>query len=129
MFDLIEAAEDYPQYLPWCAGATILSRDDEIVSARILVNYHGVRFEFTTRNPKRRPEFLALRFTEGPFRRFEGEWQLKSLATDACRIDFRLQYEFDSVLIGKLAGPVFDHIANTMVTAFVNRAEELHRKQ
>jgi ribosome-associated toxin RatA of RatAB toxin-antitoxin module len=127
MFDLIERAEHYPLFLPWCADSTILSRDDDIVSARIGVDYHGVRFHFTTRNPKRRPEFLAVRFTEGPFRRFEGEWHLKPLAIDACRIDFILVYEFDTGLVARLAGPVFERIANTMVNAFVARAEEVHR--
>ena len=28
MFDLIEAAEHYPAFLPWCARATVLQRDD-----------------------------------------------------------------------------------------------------
>ena len=27
MFDLIEAAEHYPDFLPWCAAATIVERD------------------------------------------------------------------------------------------------------
>ena len=34
-FDLIERAENYPAFLPWCAGAVILERTDEIVAARI----------------------------------------------------------------------------------------------
>jgi len=61
MFDLIEAAEDYPTFLPWCAKAAILGRDEHVVVARITVNYHGVDFSFTTRNPKRRP--TGWRFT------------------------------------------------------------------
>src|SRR6202158_4534449 len=28
MFDLIEAAEHYPTFLPWCAKAAILARDE-----------------------------------------------------------------------------------------------------
>ncbi len=56
MFDLIEAAEDYPAFLPWCAGASILSRDENTVAAEITVDFHGVRFQLTTRNPKRRPD-------------------------------------------------------------------------
>ena len=58
MFDLIERAEHYPAFLPWCAAATILERDDAIVAARIAVAWHGVNFEIVTRNPKKRPEWL-----------------------------------------------------------------------
>ena len=39
---------------------------------------------------------------------------------------FRLHYEFASKLLEKLVGPVFGYIANTMVDAFVKRAEQLY---
>jgi ribosome-associated toxin RatA of RatAB toxin-antitoxin module len=122
MFDIIEAAEHYPAFLPWCAGATILLRDENVVVADIAVNYHGVRFGFTTRNPKRRPEWMAITLDRGPFRRFEGEWKLTSLAAAACKIEFTFRYEFDALPIRSLAAPVFDRIANSFVDAFVERA-------
>src|SRR4051794_29574094 len=125
MFDLIEAAEHYPVFLPWCASATVLARDEAVVRARIGIDFHGVRFQFVTRNPKRRPEHMSIAVEEGPFRRFEGEWRLNALAADACKIDFRLQYEFQSAVMAKVAGPVFERIANTMVNAFVARAERV----
>jgi ribosome-associated toxin RatA of RatAB toxin-antitoxin module len=126
MFDLIEAAEDYPAFLPWCASANILSRDDAIVAAEINVDFHGLRFQLTTRNPKRRPEFMAIVLERGPFRKFEGEWHLTPLAASACKIEFGLQYEFDSLLIGRIAGTVFDRITNTLVDAYVARARDVY---
>ena len=126
MFDLIEAAEDYPAFLPWCARASILSRDEAAVAAEITVDFHGVRFQLTTRNPKRRPEFMAIVLERGPFRKFEGEWRLTPLAPSACKIEFGLQYEFDSPLMGRLAGTVFDRITNTLVDAFVVRARDVY---
>ena len=100
--------------------------DEETVSARITVDYHGVRFHFATRNPKRRPEFMAIHLQQGPFRHFEGEWHLKRLAEDACRIEFALRYEFGSAVTARVAGPVFERIANTLVNAFVARADEVY---
>jgi ribosome-associated toxin RatA of RatAB toxin-antitoxin module len=29
VFDLIDAAERYPEFLPWCAAATILARNEQ----------------------------------------------------------------------------------------------------
>ena len=126
MFDLIEAAEHYPEFLPWCARATIVRRDDGIVVADIDVNVHGVRFGFRTRNPKRRPEWMAIEMERGPFRHFHGEWHLTPLAAHGCRIDFDLRYDVDRTLLGKIAGPVFDRVANTLVDAYVARADQLH---
>ncbi len=123
MFDLIEAAEHYPEFMPWCSAATVLARDDSVVVARISVDYHGARFAFTTRNPKRRPEWMAIGLEEGPFERFEGEWRIAPLGPDACRIEFELGYAFHSALLGRIAGPVFASIADTMVDAFARRAE------
>ena len=40
-FDLIEAAEHYPTFLPWCADAVILARNDKSVAARITIRRSG----------------------------------------------------------------------------------------
>jgi ribosome-associated toxin RatA of RatAB toxin-antitoxin module len=125
MFDLIEAAEFYPDFLPWCASAVILQRDDALVVARLRVAYLGARFEFTTRNPKRRPEFMAIGLEEGPFRRFEGSWHLKPLSSWGCRIEFALSYDFVHSVMGSLASPVFHRIADTLVDAFIQRADRV----
>lgn len=123
LFDLIEAAERYPLFLPWCAGATILARDDTLVSAELRVRLAGTQFEMRTRNPKRRPEWMAIHLESGPFRRFEGEWQLAPLGADACRVAFTLDYEFRHGFVTRAAAPVFDRIADSMVDAFVRQAE------
>jgi ribosome-associated toxin RatA of RatAB toxin-antitoxin module len=125
MFDLIEAVEDYPAFLPWCAGATVLTRDESVVIAKVSVDYHGLRLQFTTRNPKRRPETMAITLEQGPFRRFEGNWRLTPLAASACKIEFALWYEFDGAIARTLAGPVFARIADTMIDAFVARADSV----
>jgi ribosome-associated toxin RatA of RatAB toxin-antitoxin module len=129
MFDLIEAAEHYPQFLPWCAGTTILARDESVVVAEIRVDWHGVRFAFTTRNPKRRPTWLAVTLERGPFRRFEGEWNLAPLAESACKIEFVLRYDFEHALARSLSGRVFDGFAASFVDAYVARADALYGAQ
>lgn len=125
MFDLIEAAEDYPAFVPWCAGATILERDESVVVAVIRFRYHAVGFDFTTRNPKQRPHAMRITQARGPFQRFEGDWRLTELAPDACRIEFTLSYEFANPLLAKVAGPIFERMAGRMVDIFVARADAL----
>ena len=126
MFDLIEACEHYPDFLPWCSGATVIARDENTVVADITVNYLGVRFDFRTRNPKRRPTAMTIHLERGPFRHFDGVWELTPLAADGCRIDFGLRYDFDSTAMARVARPVFDRIANTLVDRFVARADQVH---
>ena len=125
LFAIIEAAEDYPAFLPWCGGATILERDEQVVAARIQIAWRGVRFSFVTRNPKRPPLWMAIGLEEGPFRRFDGQWNLTPLSEWGCRVEFTLSYEMNSAILSALAGPVFDHAVNTLVDAFIQRADQV----
>jgi ribosome-associated toxin RatA of RatAB toxin-antitoxin module len=56
----------------------------------------------------------------------EATWNFKALRADACKIDFDMQYEFSSVILEQIVGPVFGMIANTMVDSFCKRAEAVY---
>jgi ribosome-associated toxin RatA of RatAB toxin-antitoxin module/CRP-like cAMP-binding protein len=124
MFDLIEAAEHYPAFVPGCRAAQIIERDETVVAARLTLRSAGISIELETRNPKRRPTWMEVTLTRGPFRHFYGEWRLTPLNAAACRIDFTLAYELDGV-VGRVAAPVFARIADNLVDAFVVRAERV----
>ena len=128
MFALVDAVEAYPQFLPWCDGTHVSYRDAEKTRATLRINYHGARQSFTTENDKDAPRHMSVRLVEGPFRVLDGEWRFTALGDEACKIEFRLHYEFSSKLLERLVGPVFNYIANTMVDAFVKRAETLYAR-
>ena len=125
VFDMIEAAEHYPAFMPWCTKVVVLERTEELVAATLTLRFGGVQFDMTTRNPKRRPEWLRVRLDHGPFRRFDGDWRLLPLAADACKVEFDLTYDFGGGLVDRAAGRVFDGIADRIVDAFARRAEQM----
>jgi ribosome-associated toxin RatA of RatAB toxin-antitoxin module len=127
MFELVDGVETYPEFLPWCGGSEVLERSDVLTVAMLHINYHGIRSHFSTANEKQRPQSMKLRLREGPFRQLEGEWLFKALGEEACKIEFRLRYEFSSKLLEMALGPVFNHIANTFVDAFVKRAGQVYK--
>ena len=69
---------------------------------------------------------MRIRLVDGPFRRLEGAWHFRRLAETACKIEFRMHYDFSSKVFEKAIGPVFSHIANTFVDAFVRRAGQVY---
>ena len=69
---------------------------------------------------------MKILLVDGPFRRLEGAWHFRILAENACKIEFQLHYDFSSKVFEKVIGPVFSHIANTFVDAFVRRAAQVH---
>jgi ribosome-associated toxin RatA of RatAB toxin-antitoxin module len=123
VFDVIEAAEHYPAFMPWCARVVILERTEDLVAATLTLRLGGLEFDLTTRNPKRRPEWLHVRLERGPFRRFDGDWRVTSLAPEACKVEFDLSYEFAGALVDRAAGRLFDGIADRIIDAFAQRAE------
>ena len=125
MFDLVDRVELYPEFLPWCGGALILATREGGKTARLDIDYHGVRAHFTTDNANHPPESIVITLNNGPFRHMHGEWRFIALANDACKVEFELAYEFSTHLLEKVVGPVFAHIATTFIDAFVRRAEAL----
>jgi ribosome-associated toxin RatA of RatAB toxin-antitoxin module len=126
MFDLVDRCEDYPAFLPWCTETRVEFRDDRKTVATLHIGYRSVKSHFTTENEKLAPHTMSLKLVDGPFRRLEGRWLFKPLAENACKIEFRLSYEFSSKVLEKVIGPVFSQIANTFVDAFVRRADDVH---
>jgi ribosome-associated toxin RatA of RatAB toxin-antitoxin module len=126
MFDLVDHVELYPQFLPWCGGARVLERVGNRKTARIDIDYHGVRAHFTTDNVNRPPESIVITLKDGPFRHLHGEWRFRVLGEHGCRVEFELAYEFATLLLDKVIGPVFGHIASTFIDAFVKRAEAVY---
>jgi ribosome-associated toxin RatA of RatAB toxin-antitoxin module len=126
MFALVDRVEDYPGFLPWCGGVTLLHRDAEVTRASILISYHGLRQTFTTENAKRAPVEMRIRLLEGPFRRLDGSWRFTGLAGRGCKVELSMSYEYSSRILEKLIGPVFNHIAGTLVEAFVKRAGQVY---
>lgn len=126
MFDLVDGVDRYPEFLPWCAGASVIPVDESRVRASVVISYHGVKQSFTTENTRRRPQRIEMTLAEGPFRTLDGTWVFTALNDSACKIEFNLRYEFASRLLEKLVGPVFNFIASTLVEAFLKRAEQLY---
>ena len=125
-FELVDDVESYPKFLPWCGGARVLERSGDRKTARIDIDYHGVRAHFTTDNVNRPPDAIVITLNDGPFRHLHGEWRFVALGDIGCRIEFALAYEFATLLLDKVIGPVFGHIANTLIDAFVRRAEAVY---
>jgi ribosome-associated toxin RatA of RatAB toxin-antitoxin module len=126
MFALVDGVEQYPAFLPWCAGSSVLLRDDAVTRASLQVGFRGVKQQFSTENHNTPPHEIAMHLIDGPFRSLDGHWRFNDLGGKGCKIEFRLVYEFSSRILATLVGPVFGHIADTMVEAFVKRAQRVY---
>ena len=125
MFNLVDDVENYTAFLPWCGGVDLIERSESMTSATIYIDFHGLKQKFSTENQKRFPGAMDMKFKDGPFKHFEGNWRFTALSDEACKIEFHLEYEFSSAFLSQLISPVFSHIANTFVDSFVTRADNI----
>lgn len=126
MFDLVNDIGAYPQFLPWCRSARIVRRGENDLDASIEIAKGRVRKTFTTRNLLHYPDRIELRLLDGPFSRLQGEWQFHALRPDACKVALHLDFEFSNALLRAAFGPIFNHIADTMVDSFCKRARQVY---
>ena len=104
----------------------MLEQSGDRKTARIDIDYHGVRAHFSTDNVNRPPESIVNTLKDGPFRHLHGELRFRALGDDGCKVEFELAYEFATHLLDLVIGPVFGHIARTFIDEFVKRAEAGH---
>ena len=126
MYALVSDILTYPQFLPWCSGTQILSREEQELSARIDFSVSSVSQSFTTSNQLKPGEEIAMHLVDGPFSQLEGRWRFEPLGDAGCKISLLLEYDFSSKMVSLVVGPVFNKIANTLVDAFQKRAVEVY---
>lgn len=126
MFALVSDIEAYPDFLPWCTQASVLSHRHDEVRASVSFSVGGMSRSFATRNYLQVNKMIEMQLVEGPFSSLHGCWQFDSLGDAGCKISLHLEYDFSSRMLGMVVGPVFNQISNTMVDSFQQRAVEVY---
>lgn len=126
MFDLVRRVAEYPQFLPWCGAGSVESLEDNLEKATVEIAFKGVKQSFCTMNRLTPDTEIHMTLLEGPFTHLEGTWHFLALTADACKVHFKLDYEFSSKVLEQLVGPIFTQVANSFVDSFIKRAESLH---
>ena len=128
MFDLVNDVERYPEFLHWCKGARIDARHGNTVEATLEIGAFGVQQSFRTRNMLRRPERIGIDLISGPFRRLRGEWRFAPASDGGTDISLSLQFEVTLSPFGTVFARVFEELARSQVTAFIDRAAEVYAR-
>lgn len=126
MFDLVNAIDRYPEFLPWCADTEVHESSATEIVASIDVARSGVRHRLTTRNRLHAPEVIDMTLVDGPFRSLAGGWRFQPLDHNACKVVLVLDFAFAGSLSRMTFGKVFSQAANTMVDAFCQRAIQVY---
>jgi ribosome-associated toxin RatA of RatAB toxin-antitoxin module len=125
LYQLINDIERYPEFVPGCTGARVEARSQKQIVATLEVRRGLLHAQFTTRNELEPERRIHMRLLRGPFRTLEGDWTLTPIDGAGCRIDFAIRFSFASRLSALLFEPLFQNTAESLVDAFVARAQAL----
>ncbi len=126
MYDIVNDVSAYPDFLPWCGGAKILSSGEDYREASVLMKKGPLNHWFSTRNQLTENERIDMRLIDGPFKKLQGAWVFQALDSESCKISLDLEFDFSNGLTSALLTPIFSQIANTMVDSFCTRAQEIY---
>ncbi|MDB5571666.1 MAG: oligoketide cyclase/lipid transport protein [Hyphomicrobiales bacterium] len=142
MFDLVADVEKYPLFLPLCTGLKVRKRATdaqgrEVLTADMSVGYKAIRETFTSRVTLDRAGMLIhVQYIDGPFSRLDNRWAFRDLADaarlndrEACEVEFFIDYEFRSRMLGLLMGGMFDVAFRRFAEAFEQRADLVYGRR
>ncbi len=123
--DIVADVEQYPIFLPMLKAVAIYPKTDNFFEADLTIGT-GV-FEKTYRSEV----FIfgdaveAKATSDGLFKFLESRWHFTSYEDDRCLVNFSLDFKLQSSLLQVTVGKFLDSAAQTMMTAFEQRAAKL----
>ena len=134
MFDLVADVEHYPEFVPMCRAMKVRQRTAaeegvETVVADMTVSFKLVRETFRSRVTLDRPKLqILVEYLQGPFSHMQNRWTFRPLDDRSCEVEFFIDYEFKSRMLGMLMGSVFDAAFSRFAAAFEKRADAIYGK-
>ena len=137
MFALVADVERYPEFLPLCEALSVRSQRERegatLLVADMTVGYKAIRETFVTQvllKPSERR--IDVKYLEGPFRYLENRWTFEPVHSGheaaGCDVQFYIDYEFKSRILGAMMGAMFDRAFRMFAEAFEKRADAVYGK-
>jgi coenzyme Q-binding protein COQ10 len=133
MFALVADVERYPEFVPLCRELKVRRRIPEpegveVLIADMTVAYKLVRESFVSRVTLDRPNLqILVEYLEGPFSHLENRWAFHPTGERTSEVEFFIDYEFRSRMLGLLMGSMFDIAFRRFTAAFERRADAIYR--
>jgi coenzyme Q-binding protein COQ10 len=128
LFDLVADVQRYPEFLPWCVGARVLSRAGTELVADLTIGFKIFRETFRSHVVLERPHQVHVRYLNGPFRYLNNHWRFTPV-DGGTEVDFFVDFEFRSRILQAAIGVVFNEAVRLMVRAFERRAMALYGRR
>jgi len=129
IYDLVMDIEEYPQFLPWCKNAKIIEAlSVNNLHADLLINFKGFlkRYRSSVEHGSDNGVYkIDVNAISGPFKKLHNHWKIIEIDDKSCDVEFYIDFEFDSKILTKLIGVIFERANEKVMGAFEERAKEV----
>jgi len=128
IYALVMDIEKYPEFLPWCKKAKIIETiSPSQLNADLLINFKNFfeKYRSDVKYGKNEYYFVETRAIDGPFKSLFSSWKIHELADDKCEVEFFIEFQFNSFILEKMIGGIFEKASLKMMQSFESRAQEL----
>ena len=125
LFEMVADVRRYPEFLPWCVGARIVSKTETEVVADLTIGFKMFRESFRSEVTLDRPRQVRVTYLNGPFRYLNNTWTFTEVP-QGTEVSFFVDFEFKSRLLQAAIGVVFNEAVRLMVNAFLKRARDVY---
>lgn len=131
MFALVADIEKYPEFVPMCTSLVVRSRRERqgvtLLVAEMSVGYKAISETFITQVVLKPAQMrIDVRYVEGPFRHLDNRWVFVPAEGGGTDVEFFIDYEFKSRILGAVMGTMFDRAFRMFTEAFEKRADVVY---
>jgi coenzyme Q-binding protein COQ10 len=138
LFSLVADVEKYPEFLPFCTKIEVHESSNAHLVADMHIGYKGFSGAFRSKVLKDFPHTLTIEQTHGNLKHLRSLWTFHKNAVEMektgstlqqlSRIEFMIDFEPSSWLVGKLITPLMEDMGHTIMQSFLQRASAVFER-
>jgi coenzyme Q-binding protein COQ10 len=132
LHEIVADVEKYSEFLPWVIGSRITQREENYFIADVLVKFKAFSYKYTSKvylfdkNCEQEGTYkIKVELVSGPFKHLNNSWSFKQLQDNISETTFELDFKFNSPILEKMIGFLFEGSVKKMTQAFLDRAKIL----
>ncbi len=130
LFNIVADVEKYPEFLPWVASTKIIERYDDHLIVDMVVKFKSFTQKYTSKVEliqanKDGLQEIDVSLVHGPFKYLKTNWIFEPEGDAGTNIIFAMDFKFESMILEKMIGFIFEPAVRRMTDAFIKRADEL----
>lgn len=127
---LVLNVESYPEFLPWCGAARVISNMGKEILAELVIEFKGFNGQYQSKICHKTlledSYIIEVEAISGPFEYLKNTW-LFTKKPNGTEIEFSIDFHMKSGLLNKLIGAFYISASEKIIDAFEKRASVIYQ--